>query len=178
MWAQDFTSQMQWQITASIFVPQRRCVFLGQVLDQLLRAQFTFTSRVQRQSTIERIIANANMFKAMQGAMMQSLHMDDDVMITDIIYDYFEQKGYSVSTAENGARGLELFSKDRPDVASGYRLCQASKAAAILRRRTTTAEIFIDDLDVARRPIERPSALCQCVLPGRRLGVVVDLLGR
>jgi len=44
------------------------------------------------------------------------LIVDDEPHVIYVIKQYIERRGYIVSTAENGIRGLEAYEKERPDI--------------------------------------------------------------
>ncbi len=44
------------------------------------------------------------------------LSIDDEVEFTDMIKSYFEPRGYPVSMALRGAKGIEIAQEEKPDV--------------------------------------------------------------
>jgi CheY-like chemotaxis protein len=44
------------------------------------------------------------------------LVIDDDPIIVDYLLDLFQENGYETCSAENGVKGLEVLSKEKPDL--------------------------------------------------------------
>ncbi|HEX2896568.1 MAG TPA: response regulator, partial [candidate division Zixibacteria bacterium] len=44
------------------------------------------------------------------------LVVDDELLIRDLLYDFFQQQGWNIAVAENGERALEILRSRKIDV--------------------------------------------------------------
>ena len=44
------------------------------------------------------------------------LVVDDELLIRDLLYDFFQQQGWTIAVAENGARALEILRSRKIDI--------------------------------------------------------------
>ena len=48
--------------------------------------------------------------------MIKLLIVDDEKLMAELVKPFFERQGYNVFYADSGAKGLEIFNKEAPDV--------------------------------------------------------------